>query len=365
MVDDIVDALEKQNIRWSDYDWDGDSFVDQLIIVYAGKGMNSGGDANTIWPHQWWLSMHENLETANPHDYRSYRTVTDGETSYNIDCYCCAQEMTSNGKTYASFGTICHEYSHCLGLPDFYNDNSSILYTWDLMDSGCYNGSGMCPCNYSAHERMAMGWLSPIELTAPTSIALMPPLSEEPVAYLIRNDAAENEFYILENRQKTGWDQFLPADGIVIFHIEFDEFIWKMGLPNSNDRKRYHIIPANNKTNSTEAKNWAYPYIQTDNQGNNSIVNDSLTDTSKPAATLNNPNVSGKLLMSKPITKMALDANGLASFTFLDGQEISVRQIPYGGQTDDAWYLPDGRRLPGHPTAPGLYISNGRKVVVN
>ena len=62
MVDDIVDALQTQNIDWSLYDWDGDAFVDQLLIIYAGKGMNAGGGNNTIWPHQWWLSQHLNLE---------------------------------------------------------------------------------------------------------------------------------------------------------------------------------------------------------------------------------------------------------------------------------------------------------------
>ena len=76
MVDDIVDVLQTHDIDWSLYDWDGDTFVDQLLIVYAGKGMNAGGDSNTRWPHQWWLSLHLDMEQQGTDVYRSYRTVS-------------------------------------------------------------------------------------------------------------------------------------------------------------------------------------------------------------------------------------------------------------------------------------------------
>ncbi len=39
--------------------------------------------------------------------------------------------------------------------------------------------------------------------TAVTGISL---LDSEPLAYLIRNDGSENEYYIVENRRKQGWD---------------------------------------------------------------------------------------------------------------------------------------------------------------
>ncbi len=361
MVDNIVDALQTQAIDWSLYDWDGDAFIDQLLIIYAGKGMNINGAANTIWPHQWWLSQHLNLETDDPSDHRSFRTVVQGDKEFYVDCYCCLQEYEEYTPPRTPFGTICHEYSHCFGLPDFYYGyGTSVVGKWDLMDSGNYNGQDYCPCSYSAHERMLMGWLTPVELTGSDAVTDMPDLSREPVAYLIRNDGAENEYYIVENRQQCGWDAELPGSGIVVFHIDYDKDIWVSTTisANSDDRKRYHIIPANNNSKTKASSGWAYPYIMQDKLGNDSTVNDRLTNVSKPAATLNNPNIDGELLMSKPITDMAVDANGLASFVFMDETVTAIREVP-SSQGQEPMYDLQGRRL--SAPAKGLYIV-GRKL---
>ena len=376
MVDDIVDVLQTQDIDWSLYDWDGDAFVDQLIIIYAGEGMNASLDRNTIWPHQWWLSQHKNLETDDMYDFRSYRIVDFGDKEYYIDCYCCIQESVDYYDVKTPFGTICHEYSHCFGLPDFYyGDGEKVLAEWDLMDYGNYNEHGFRPCNYSAHERMLMGWLTPVELTDSTSIADMPALCDEPRAYLVRNDGAENEYYIIENRQKRGWDEQLPGSGILVFHVDYDKDAWTGAnkVPNSYYEKRYSIFPANNNARVGMNGGWAYPYVAAGTQGNGKNTNDELTNTSQPAATLNNANVDGEKLMSKPITKMFVDADGLASFVFKVGETTSIHHPWMEGDVEtnepsvihgDAWYLPDGRRLSGMPTARGLYLYKGKKVFV-
>lgn len=361
MVDDIVDVLQTQDIDWSLYDWDGDAFVDQLLIIYAGEGMNAGGGSNTIWPHQWWLSQHLNMDTDDPIDYRSYRTVMRDDKEYYVDCYCCLQELLKGNSTKTPFGTICHEYTHCFGFPDYYySGGTKVVGDWDLMDNGNYNGQGFRPCNYSAHERMLMGWLTPVELTSTTTITGMPALVDEPVAYLIRNDGAENEYYIVENRQQRDWDKDLPGSGIVIFHIEYDKNLWHSTTEetNSSNRKRYQIFPANNKPKFSDSNGWAYPYITTDNHGNESVANDSLTNTSEPAATLNNPNIDGELLMSKPITLMSVDANGLASFVFMDEETMSIHDVSSVQERVDPIYDLQGRRL-SKPTK-GLYIQGNK-----
>lgn len=374
MVDDIVDVLQGRDIDWSLYDWDGNGFVDQLLIIYAGEGMNATTESNTIWPHQWWLSQHKNLETPDPDDFRGYRTVTRGDKEYYIDCYCCVQEHVDNNGIQTSFGTICHEYSHCFGFPDFYNYSSQIVGKWDIMDYGLYIDEGFRPCNYSAHERMLMGWLTPVELTNPANITDMPALCDEPQAYLIRNDGAENEYYIIENRQLRGWDEHLPGSGILIFHVDYDKNLWVSTTTpvNSTTLKRYHIFPANNNAKINIASEWAYPYILQDSMGNDSIANDQLTNTSEPAATLNNANADGEKLMSKPITNLSVDANGKASFVFNGGEPASIHHPSlneteaqgerYGIYHDDGWYLLDGRRLNGQPATSGLYIHQGKKV---
>ena len=366
MVDDIVDVLMTQEIDWSLYDWDGDAFVDQLLIIYAGQGMNAGGDFNTIWPHQWWLSQHLNQETEEPMDYRSYRTVTQDNKEYYVDRYCCLQEVVNISSVRTSFGTICHEYSHCFGFPDFYDGGGAkVVGSWDLMDNGNYNGMGFRPCNYSAHERMLMGWLTPVELSSTATITDMPALADEPVAYLIRNDGAENEYYIVENRQQRGWDEELPGNGIVVFHIDFDMDLWGSTTTyvNTAKNKRYRIIPANNNSQNSASSEWAYPYVMQDVLGNDSIANECLTNTSTPAATLNNQNIDGELLMSKPITSMAVDAYGLASFVFMGDTITSVREVLFNQEreTDAPIYDLQGRRL-SSPTN-GLYIQ-GRRLMI-
>ena len=316
MVDDVVDTLLTLNLDWSQYDWNGDGYVNQLLIVYAGKGMNAGGGSNTIWPHQGWLSKHQDLSTGK--GYRSYRTVASDDREFRVDCYCCVQEVVDLSSVKTPFGTICHEYSHCFGFPDFYYDGATkTVGEWDLMDYGNYNSTGFCPPNYSAHERWLMGWLTPVELTGTTTVSNMPALCDEPQAYLIRNDGCENEYYIVENRQQSGWDRYLPGSGLVVFHVDYDATIWPSieVMPNSSTKKRYHIVPANNNssTSQTSLSGWPYPYA----------LNDSLTNLSTPAATLNHANTDGTLLMNKSLFDMRV-ADGIASFRFTHNHETGI-----------------------------------------
>lgn len=318
LVSDIVDQLSAMSVDWGQYDWDGDGYVNQLLIIYAGKGQNAGGGSNTIWPHQWWLSEHSDPKTGAP---LSPRTVTDGEGGeYLVDCYCAVQELYSDG-SYGSFGTICHEYSHCFGFPDFYNGTTSYVRQWDLMDYGCNNGGGFHPCGYSAHERMLMGWLTPVELTEPTTVSAQAALADAAEAYLVRNDGYADEYYIVENRQPTGWDASLPASGVVVFHVDYDPAVWTDidGRVNSQNRQRYLIVPANNRSSYSQSAGWPYPY-----QDNNA-----LTDDSQPAATLWHDNSTGERLMSKPLTNIAV-SGGVASFDFMGGTTAISTVRPTG-----------------------------------
>ena len=344
LVQDIMDSLKNMDIDWSLYDWNGDGYVNQLLIIYAGKGMNDGGGSNSIWPHQWWLSKHNNCSPIK---------VSYNDKTYLVDSYCCVNELTSdvNGST---FGTICHEYSHCFGLPDFYNGSAKYVGEWDLMDYGNYNGTGFVPAGYSAFERMYMGWLTPVELTADTTITNMPALNDEPTVYLVRNDGHADEYYLIENRQQTNWDSKVPGNGIVIFHVDYDQNVFLYDAVNSKSRQRYTIFPANNNPMayiSTFLAGWPYP---------SAAGNNALTNTSAPAATLNNKNTDSTFRMSKPITNMAMD-NGLASFDFMHTTTSistpNTKNTPIGIR-----YNLSGQRV--DESYKGLVIINGRKRLI-
>ena len=329
LVQDIMEVLKNPDnninpnpdIDWSLYDWNGDGFVNQLLIVYAGHGMNDYSGDDLIWPHQWWMSDHRKDRQKGV--YCDPIPVSYGGKQYKVDCYCALAELTRTND-YGSFGTICHEYTHCFGFPDFYFGNYSYVYNWDLMDAGNYNGNGYLPAGYSAHERWFMGWLTPTELKESTTITNMPALANEGRAYLIRNDGQENEYYIIENRQKTGWDTSLPGSGIIVFHIDYVPSIWTSIVEPPNHkaytdddsgisypaRERYVLFHANDGGSKNY---WSYPYFN----------NNSLTNTSTPAATLWHENSDGTLLMNKPLTQMTV-TGGLASFKFMEGTAVEL-----------------------------------------
>ncbi len=339
LVREVVKYLSERVEDWSVYDWDGDGFVDQLLMIFAGKGQSDGGDSMTIWPHQWWLSDFPDYFHFNP------ITVRSGNGSYIIDSYCFVQELSKKGD-YGAFGTLCHEFSHCLGLPDFYYGSTSYVSNWDLMDYGNYNGNGFRPCSYSAFERSFLGWLTPIELTEEQDVTGVPALSSQPVAYMIRNEGRPDEFYVIENRQNVGWDESLPGSGILVFHVDYDEDLFIYGRPNTINEQNYLIIPANNKKSVSDdnIKGWAYPYG----------LNNSLTNTSTPAAELFNPNSDNTVLMSKPVTQMTV-TEGIASFHFHNDMPTGVPYIQQQSlHKDDGWYRIDNR----------LYIHQGKVVWV-
>ncbi|CCZ13916.1 putative uncharacterized protein [Prevotella sp. CAG:487] len=283
------------DIDFTKYDWDGDGEVDQVFFLYAGRGEASGGDEGTIWPHEWQL-----LGALG-----RYMTL-DG---MRINTYACGCEMASATRI-DGIGTICHEFSHCLGLADMYDTDYSGGYgmsTWDIMDQGNYNGNSYIPAGYTAWERAFAGWLEPEELTEATSVDDMAPLSDGGKAYLIRNDGHSDEYYLLENRSQTGWDAGLAASGLLVVHVDFDENVWARNKVNDDpNRMRCTPVVADGLRGIRNIAGDVFPYNS----------NNSLTNTSRPAAEVYNKNTDGSYLMNKDITGITRNSDGTISFNF-------------------------------------------------
>lgn len=284
------------DVDFSKYDWNGDGTVEQVFIVYAGYAEAQGGAANTIWPHAW--SIGEPM-------------LLDGVYASQ---YACSSELRgSKGNEIDGIGTVCHEFSHCLGLMDHYDTSGNNFGTgpWDVMASGSYNNSSCTPAGYTSFERWCMGWLEPKVLNEQMDVTGMKPLVESPEAYILYNNANPDEFYMLENRQKVGFDAGLYGHGMVILHVDYDANVWANNTVNvTSSRQRMTIIPADGAKENNVYSLEADPY-----PGRLGVI--ALTDNTSPASTLYNANADGRKLMGKSIEDISEDTNGLISFKAL------------------------------------------------
>ena len=319
--------LANADVNFKDYDWDGDGVVDQIYVIYAGYSEASDASSNTIWPHSW------SLAEAKEFGDGSGALTLDG---VKVDTYACSSELWgSSGSRIDGIGSAVHEFSHCMGLPDFYdtgNEGNFGMDSWSVMDYGCYNGpyysetedyQGNVPAGYTAYERMFSGWLTPTELSSACLVNGMKPITQEAEAYIIYNDANKNEFYMLENHQNESWDKYAYGHGMLVVHVDYDEDAWYDNVVNnSSNHQRCTIIPADNQFQSGYDYNYGYYATDKDLAGDpypGTSGNTALTDSSTPKAALYNKNASGNKLMGKPIEDIAESKDGLISFKFMGG----------------------------------------------
>ena len=328
----IIEAchLADSLVNFADYDWNGDNEVDQVFVVFAGKGESDGGPAYTIWPHEWQLSA------ASFYGDGSGAQTIDGVT---IDTYACGAELNGSGKI-DGIGTICHEFSHCLGYPDFYDtdySNGQGMGYWDLMDSGCYNGDGYLPSGYTSYERWVAGWMEPVELTGKMKVSEMTPLQEKAEAYIIYNDRNKNEYFLLENRGRTGWDADLPGTGLLILHVDYNRKAWEDNTPNDDPKhQRMTWIPADNDYQyQTYQGTRYYTLLGMRNDPFPFGKVNSFGRETTPAAEFYNLTNNGTYYMDFLVSDISRSNDGLISFNFKDvtvaAPTISPEQGDYFG----------------------------------
>jgi len=255
--------LANSEVDFSEYDADGDGYVDLVYIIYAGYSANwtQNGD-DCIWPK----SGPASNTTTN---YGTY----DGKTvfRYGVNGELLAYEgiVDTSGKPYLNgIGVFCHEFSHTMGMPDFYPttrwttyyngkyyadcnkyDNQS-LEDWDLMDNGENSVNGCWPPMYTAFERELMGWTTIDVLDTPSDITLTP-LIHGGKAYKILNENDDNEYWILEaistDATSEGWQQHMPGMGMTITHVNYNAStfdLYSNSVNNTAGKPGITLIPA-------------------------------------------------------------------------------------------------------------------------
>ena len=310
-----------QDVDFSPYDWDDDNEVEQIFVIYAGQAQSNGGGEDTVWPHEYAFSS----SLGSPMYAGNIK----------VDVYACAGELGRTENVTSGIGTICHEYTHCLGIPDFYDtsDNETQNYGmgyWDIMCNGSHSGEGFCPPNYSSWEKWWCGWLTPTELTEDTSITNLQPTSAGGGAYIMYNDNHKDEYYLLECRNQVGWDSQTAGKGLMILYVDYDSNAWRWNVPNAydsyydaqgnrceNDHQRCTIVPADNAKGTKTESGDLYPYN----------LNNSFSNTSTPSATLYNANTDGRFFLNKSIRNITWNDNGTVSFDFVAVDTITKKVL--------------------------------------
>lgn len=370
MIKEACDGIKDQ-VNLKNYDWDGDGEADQVFFLYAGLGQASGGSAGTIWPHESELRYW-------PCGVLSYPTG-------KINTYACANELqpeTQGSSRYisAGIGTICHEFSHCLGFADMYDTTGGGGYgmsVFDVMDQGSYNGNGFVPCNYTAFERIYAGWVEPIELIDPATVKDMKSVSDYGRPFIMYNYKNTNEYFLLENRQNTGWDKGLyGSNGLLIVHVNYVPSRWANNSVNSSAEKIQccTVVNADGSRENTQysLQGDLYPY-----EVKGVTMNDEFTDYSEPAAKLYNKNSDNSYALGIPITQIKR-SKGSVSFLVCGGDDKNVIDNTFKGvvdgingvtvvkkTVDNRIYSIDGRYLGTDASAlgKGIYVVGGKKIV--
>lgn len=265
VVDFVIDACkgaDSLGVDFSQYDNNNDGMVDFVYIIYAGYGEADYGGENTIWPHNWDLISALYYGYTNQKEY-----FATSETTYKlpeidgklINIYACSNEMRKAKNARSGIGTICHEFSHVLGLPDYYQTTTNPVVNqretpgaWSLMGYGNYLNNGNTPPNYSVYDKYFLGWITPEILDKNQELTI--PADGETFFMLTHNEkhVAEGAYrtdtvYYIENRQQEGWDEYLPGHGMLIWRVIFDEEDWYQNCPNDLVA-RYRLISAEKKS---------------------------------------------------------------------------------------------------------------------
>ena len=212
LIIDACTAADSQ-VNFKDYDVDGDGTLDMVYVIFAGlPSYIQGNDSRLLWPHQY--------------DVKYTRSIR--KDGVYLGRYACSTELfgfeNSNWSVLEGIGTLCHEFSHVLGLPDFYDTNN--VYegkcvnpdTWSVMANGADFNYGRTPCCFSLFERYALGFATPELLGTPGSYSLEA-LQSSNTGYRLYTPV-RNESFFIENRQRSKWDSKLPGHGMLIFRVD-------------------------------------------------------------------------------------------------------------------------------------------------
>ena len=395
LLTDACTAVDDE-VDFTQYDSNDDGNIDLIYIIYAGFSQSiAGNSTDCIHPKSGYLSLAKSFDGMDVKRYGVNNELNGTPADQ------------ANGPIINGIGLFCHEFSHCMGLPDLYPKSGSIAEAcinqnmdyWSLMDAGEYTGNGYRPTAYTAWERERLGWMEIGTLTGPSNVELKS-LDEGGAAFRIYNDKDEtgHEYYIVENVQNNGWNKKLFGNGLMVTHVDYLSSQFSLGgckVNNTEGHPRMHVMAADGMfvpeyfLGSTIEDSYI-TFLKEHNAdlvakygGQVFTIEDykaeaagdlfpgtsnatSLTDDSQPmkAWTYNGET------MGKPITDITNDTEkGIVSFKFMGGGEPvdGINEVNVNKTTDSRVYSISGTYMGNdiNSLPKGIYIRNGKKVINN
>lgn len=224
-IREVLDSLDN-SVDFSQFDNDGDGYVEGIIVVHSSAGAEYGGGGTRIWSHRSKLSYVGGPYITNDFNGNGIQVKID---DYTI------QGSRTPGGTLERIGVFCHEFGHILGLPDLYDRDGSSggIGEWGLMGGGSWN-LPESPSQFCAWSKEVLGWLTPVLVEEDMQLVNIPPVESQPVVYKLWDQGnvspwisaygaglnVGKQYFLLENRQKSGSDQYLNGTGLLIWHID-------------------------------------------------------------------------------------------------------------------------------------------------
>ena len=356
----IPDACSAVNdsVDFSQYDSNGDGYVDLVYVIYAGHSESEAGNStDDIWPKS---------------GYSDFGTF-DGKKVYR---YGVNNELngreTSKNKLINGIGLFCHEFSHTMGLPDIYATSGAPGYNkdnfgmefWDLMDGGEYVHSGRFPTAYTSWEREVMGWMNVDTLTDTAHVVLrtIDSKGDSARSCKIVNPSVKNEAIYLQNIQNKGWNYYLPGHGLLVYRVSYaSDDVNFADNPNNGFRPRIVCIPADGKLGAIAD----YADDSTPDNYYADMAGDTYPGTSNVSSIASFTMYSGDAL-DRPILNIKEDGT-LVSFDYL-GKKIpsAINSVMVKDKATDRIFSLNGMLMGTDKTRlpKGIYIINGKKIVL-
>jgi immune inhibitor A len=225
LVHEAVQAADNAGVNFQPYDRDGDCRVDTVSVIHQGTAGQTSGDPTDIWAHSWTLTE---AKANNWSQYPAYVTRTPCPAGGNIVVDAYVIQLERMGNQLMTVGVFTHEYGHSLGLPDLYDTDRSSTGTglWSLMGDGTWAGIdviGDRPSHMDPWSKYKLGWLTPQRITSsiPTTVTIYPAHSTASAFQFGAGSptSTDAEYFLIENRQESGFDAALPASGMLVWHI--------------------------------------------------------------------------------------------------------------------------------------------------